>query len=353
MWQSRRVLSAIGVVTLSLVISAAVLILGRSDTADTAGTQLSPTTAPSSPSIQMRPTTTVPSAVATAERPNVTTTTPTPFLPTQPGSMSASGLLTIEPGLPRAHESHPARRDGYAEWVYAWPMPWQTEWSESYRLQPPLPRPLPTSDWTHRTYRFSPVVIGDLPFILINGEPVDRLTDDQALDIIRLVERHQLSLGRISEAFATADAAPLLDIFTSTYLADLKESIATLRAAGEGHEVAPYTHEIGAIAYYPVIGRAVVYEVYRNHTWLPHDLYEGDILRGVNPATTDAPGLVAFTLTWWQQDNTIWMATNLAWQLTYEPSHVQSFVHDYFDVLGPYHRLWVAAFAKEQSGATQ
>ena len=55
-------------------------------------------------------------------------------------------------------------------------------------------------------------------------------------------------------AFATADAGPLLDVFTGTYLADLSESIAELRAAGEGIEVSPYTHEIGAIDYYPVTG---------------------------------------------------------------------------------------------------
>ena len=349
MSRSLRAYSALGVIGLALAISAAVLIVGRSDTTDTAGTQLSPITAPSSPSIPLRPTTTVPSAAA-AERPEVTT--PTPFPITQPDTVQPSALLAIEPALPLPHEPHPARRDGYAEWVYAWPTPWQTEWSESYRLQPPLPRPLPTSDWTHRTYRFSPVVVGDLPFILINGKPVSGLTDDQALEIIHLVERHQLSLARFTEAYATADTAPLVDVFTGSYLSNLSESITTLRAEGEGAEIAPYVHEIGAIAFYPATGRAVVYGIYRNQTSAPHDLYSGAITRDADPANADAPGVVTFSLTWWQLDNTIWMATDWAWLLTFDPQQVDSFVHEYFDVLGPYHQLWVAAFAMEQAGDT-
>ena len=342
MSQPRLIYSAIAVVATAVVIGATVAIMGSGnpDGAVPASPQKLETTTPSSPTIPAR-------AAQVLPRTGDIATTAAAFAISPPITAATSGLLTIEPALPRPHEPHPARRDGYGEWVYAWPSPWETEWSDSYRFQAPLPRPIPIRGWTHDTHRFSPIVVGDRPFILISGQAVTHLNDNDSLAILTLVRRHQLSLQHFAEAFATADTSPLLDVFTGTYLDELYDSISGLHTDGTVLEVSPYTHEIGAIAYYPESGSAVVYEVYRNHTWVARDLADGHILRDDDPPNATTPGLVSFTLTWWESENSVWRASNWRWIVTTDPRNSEAFVADFFSILDPYHRLWLDAFTLE------
>ena len=315
------------------------------------------TTTPSTP--PSRPVT----APATPSPTPVASATPTPRTTPQPSSAppqdrreptsQAAFLLSIEPALPPPHEPHPARREGFAAWVYAWPSSWNTDWSESYRHQPPLPRPIPDPAWPHATARFKPAGLGDRPFILVDGEPVTTLTDAQRLGILTLVRRHQLLLGRYFNAFATGNVDELADTATGSFRRSVVATLREMREVGAVREQAPHTHEIGAIAYYPGRDpgrdRAVTYEVYRNATWLSRDRNTGAILDPDDPASVEAPGLVAFTLTWWSRQDLLWVATDWTWVLTPDAGLADAFVLEYFDVLDPYHQLWIAAFAMEEA----
>ena len=232
-------------------------------------------------------------------------------------------------------------------------MPWVTDWADSYRHQPPLPRPVPDEPWVHSTVRFELFDVSDEPFVLIDGSPVEILNDTEVLAMFSLIDRHQTLLARHAAAYAHADITPLAGLVADDSGAHVAAVLAGLEAAGEVREQSPYTHEIGAIAYYPASERAVVYEIYRNATFLPRALHTGDILHDIDPSTLDAPGVVGFVLTWWSRERSGWVATHEASLATTDLEAAGEFVAEYFDALDPYHRLWLAALLSEEGAQAE
>ena len=220
------------------------------------------------------------------------------------------------------------------------------------RWQDPLPQPDPPADWEHATWRFNPDGYRDRPFILRDGEHINGLSADEQLDLERLVDRYRAMRRAVVKSREWMTFDPLEGLVVERLADVAREEVEALRSRNESLQHTPRVSEIGAIDYYPLNGRAVLYVVAKNASTVPRNATTGEVLLGRAPEAIDPWGGFVVALGWWRRERGEWVQ----YDNKFVPGNsdlLNYFVPDLHDILEPYNQLWLEALRSEAAKAAQ